>query len=236
MAKYRGYLSLEQIAEGIDLCLENARDLLEDSIVLKKKRRYPRALTCLLVAREELGKVYVLVGMAYTYPEDQRRWLEDWRLFHNHKAKASRVASHGIVGELRKSSDSLVDAYFDAIEVVFSDLQLREASLYADFSEINGWTSPSKIDRQTVEQYHRRAVDALLRCERQKKEGWFSVKALAIRREELADAVRGYPKGGEKKSREESIAELQEFLKRVEPHLKRYKARLTEELGLRFPN
>ena len=230
MAKYRSYLSLKQIAEGIDLCVENARDLLEDAVVLKNASRYPRALTCVLVAREELAKIRVFLAMAKVHPKEQWHWRDLWNAFRDHELKAAHAAMDDVPDKLRDSFHNIFDAFDLAIQVAPMYVVLREASLYADFSQPEGWTSPSKIDRHTVEHYYQAIVNFLHRYDYYKQLGLFSLKALAIMHEELAEAYRYYPRG------KEFTKEQQDFLLSRVPDEKRCLARLIVELGISLPN
>lgn len=131
--KYRGRLSLEQIAEGIAACLQNARALVEDAIVLLRAKRHPRALTCLLAAKQELGKVDVLGAMARIDDQKQEHWADLWKSFHSHVVKGTHAAVQTTPDQLRGSFDSVFAAIPGSFQIASSEEELRQASLYVAF-------------------------------------------------------------------------------------------------------
>ena len=54
---------MEQISEGIYFCIENATNIFGDAYILIKANRFPRALSLLLLAIQEAGKVNILKNM-----------------------------------------------------------------------------------------------------------------------------------------------------------------------------
>ena len=192
--KYRGKLSLEQIAEGIVTCLENARALVEDATTLLKAQRYPRALTCLLVADQELGKVHVLLAMARIYPSKQIHWSDKWKSFRSHEIKAAHAVVNTFPDHARTSPDNLLPMVLDSCVKVPTDEELRQASLYVDFSaKDRDWLSPLKITRGMVDTRLKSTVAILERLEGFANMGLFSVKALRIQHEELSKVASDLP-------------------------------------------
>jgi AbiV family abortive infection protein len=55
-----GYLSPKELKEGIDLCIENIRDILQECNLLLSNGKVARALALLINAIEEIGKINVL--------------------------------------------------------------------------------------------------------------------------------------------------------------------------------
>ena len=226
--KYCGALSLEEIAEGIDACLQNARALVKDASVLLRARRYPRALTCLLVANGELGKVDVIGAMARIHPKKQVLWADIWKSFRNHKSKGAHAAMQTVPDQLRISFASVFPAILGAARIASLGEEHRQASLYVDFSESGRrWTSPLNIDRATVKQHLEFTRKVLERLENCQKLGFFSVQALNIQHEELSAALSSLPPTKDL---------TKDDLELLETHIKRCIIRLIRELGISFPD
>ena len=226
--KYSGRLSLEEIAEGISACLQNARTLIKDATILLWARRYPRALTCLLVAKEELGKVDVLGAMARTQQQDHKRWADIWKSFRHHKAKGAHAAIQTAPDQLRTSFDSIFSALPVAFQIATFGEESRQASLYVDFSESGRrWISPSDIDRAIVKQHLASTRTVLKRLEYYYKAGLFSVQALTIQHEEMSAAISSLSP-----SKNLTYGDL----KALEAPVKQCIIRLIRELGIRYPD
>jgi len=192
--KYRGRLSVEQIAEGITACLQNARALVEDAITLLKAQRAPRALTCLLAADQELGKVHVLLAMARIHPGKQVHWTDKWKSFRSHEIKAAHAVMDTFPNHMRTSPNKILPMALDSFVKAPSDEELRQASLYVDFSvQDGGWLSPLKIGKDMVNKRLKSTVAILERLESFANMGLFSVKALRIQHEELSEVASNLP-------------------------------------------
>lgn len=88
LKKFKGKpLSNDQVTLGMHLCFCNAKELLEDAEILKKNRKYARALSLAMLSLEELAKVPMLAN-TLLYPKNaQRRWKNFWTSFTSHPDK-----------------------------------------------------------------------------------------------------------------------------------------------------
>lgn len=191
MRTYRGKLTVEQIAQGIEVCLDNIEKLVEDAHVLLEANRPPSASFALLCADQELGKVYVLQLMAMCLLKDQAEWRLWWRRFRGHEAKTALANVFDIL-ELDESRFSSV------IEVVEKDWlpsardleSLRQLCLYVDYSATeNRWLSPREISMEVAEPLMRKVMQRLRRVLEARQLGLLSVKALRIQQEELSSVM-----------------------------------------------
>lgn len=57
---YKEKLSIQEASEGIEKAIENANDLLEDSLILFNSGKYPRAIALGIMAVEEIGKTEII--------------------------------------------------------------------------------------------------------------------------------------------------------------------------------
>src|SRR5262245_99472 len=89
LERYRGPLSIPQIAAGIEVTLANARDLYQDGIWLLSGGRVARCTSLLAASLEEIGKVSVLAGMSRIPHSNQGLWSDAWESFRRHEHKST---------------------------------------------------------------------------------------------------------------------------------------------------
>jgi AbiV family abortive infection protein len=82
---YKGKLSPEQIAEGINVANKNAYRLARDAKVLCDAGRYPSAASLAILSIEESGKVSILRKLALARNETEL--AESWREYRSHTKK-----------------------------------------------------------------------------------------------------------------------------------------------------
>jgi len=187
--KYSGCLSLEQISEGIYICLDNAIDLFGDAYILLKANRYPRALNLLLTAIQESGKINILIKMVTIEPKERKRWKDQWRYFRNHKKKDSFGYGTKINSNFH---DSPGEAFWQQLlykkDSAAAKEKVRQFGLYVDYiSDDKKWWSPSEITEDIVKQLMSEVIEILYVLYRKKEMGLFSVNALKVYREEFID-------------------------------------------------
>lgn len=182
-----GNLTIAEIAEGIVACLRNARALLEDATLLVSARRLARGLMCAQAAQQELGKIHLLRLMVHIRPDDRQRWKLAWKKFRQHQTKTAHALADTVDDEARQSIYSLHTALlqFDRLPPALE--QMRQASLYVDFSTPQRrWISPSETTASEVEWLLERVAQALQRLENLEQFGFMSERALQIMHEEYA--------------------------------------------------
>ena len=102
--RQHGPLTIEEISKGLGACVDNINALVLDAEALLQADRPARALTCLLVAGQEMGKVQFLQAMLTFESDDLDRWKEIWKAFYNHRSKAAG----GLLGLLGPTTPSSV--------------------------------------------------------------------------------------------------------------------------------
>lgn len=231
--KYREKLSLAQIAEGIAACLQNGHALVEDATILLKAKRYSRALTCLLAADQELGKIHVLLSMARIHPSKQIHWADKWKSFRSHEIKAAHAIMDTFPNHMRTSPEDILPMALDSYVKAPMDEELRQACLYVDYSpKDGGWLSPFKITRDTVDKRLKSTVTTLERLQGLADMGFFGVKALRIQHEELSEIASDLPP-----YKDLTPEHVHSLLPRLILHLKRcYKRILREALTSEPPD
>jgi AbiV family abortive infection protein len=92
--QYRGQLSAQWIADGINVATRNAKRLLDDATVLFEAKRFPSACALAILSIEESGKPAFLRALAGVTDEQELKSI--WKRYRDHQAK--NVA--WIVGEI----------------------------------------------------------------------------------------------------------------------------------------
>jgi AbiV family abortive infection protein len=75
LAQYFGALGPKQVAEGMNLALQNARRLLQDAQTLFENGRYPSAAALAILSIEEAGKLAVLRELSLARNQQELRIL-----------------------------------------------------------------------------------------------------------------------------------------------------------------
>lgn len=74
----KGPLTLEEISAGMEAAFANAASLLEEALLLQTHGYCARALSSVLTAEQELGKIEVLRSMAKIHPSRSDHWQQKW--------------------------------------------------------------------------------------------------------------------------------------------------------------
>lgn len=191
MRTYRGKLTTEQIAKGIEECLENTERLIEDAHALLKANRPSTASFALLCADQELGKVYVLQLMAIDLPKEQAGWQLWWKRFRGHEVKVTYANIFGIPELAEPSFSSIIEVIREDWLPSAGDLEsLRQLCLYVDYSATEErWLSPREISMQVAEDLMQKVVQRVQRALEAKQLGLLSVEALGIQHDELSNVL-----------------------------------------------
>lgn len=181
--RFSGPLTLDEISVGISACIGNIKALTEDADILLSVDRTARALTCLLVADQENGKVSVLYWMPAIDTSDKKQWQVQWKRFRSHQSKAA-AASIGAVQPYLADSEIGQFALYANLHGGPAAEEERQRTLYVDFEERNrGWSSSQNTPVDFVIHFRELVRMGLHRRLVEQKRGLYSVKALEIRRE-----------------------------------------------------
>jgi AbiV family abortive infection protein len=151
LAQYAGTLTLEQIAEGMNLAMRNARSLYEDAKTLFDAERYPTALSLAILSIEEAGKAPILRRMTTETSSDQVKAL--WREYRSHTKKnvAWTLLQHVNWGGATKLED-LHPIYDETSDHPFLLDQLKQLGFYTDCLGRAHWAVPADvIEKELVE-------------------------------------------------------------------------------------
>ena len=156
MDEWRRLIGPTAYARGVSACLENARALIEDSLVLLESGRTARAVALAILALEEGDKIKRVFRIAFlTNPVAIKR---EWAKFRDHKPKLSSSLSlltHGgfsIVSDkvARKKTLPLGGEWIADLPRLTE--RLKERCIYVTRLQDGTWTVPSKVvSRLTAE-------------------------------------------------------------------------------------
>jgi AbiV family abortive infection protein len=187
MERFQGHLSVAQIAEGIGMCLRNAQELYQDATVLSASARWARALSLLVAAMEEIGKISVLCAMARIPKKNQKLWPEVWAQFRSHEEKSSWAFVHTYSDEARAEPNRLLLAAAHQRALAGLCERIRQFGLYVDFHVVEKrWLSPTEVTQGDVAEWSQRVEICLSRCEVIRSLGLYSPRALEIQAEVYA--------------------------------------------------
>ena len=134
-------------ARGVTVCLENARSLLDDALVLLEAKRRARATALAILALEEGDKVRRLLLLCMGPGEAKREW-EAFRLHGPRLSASLSILTHGDYSFLPRSWASIRPKRRGSGWI--GDLphiagMLRERCFYADLLRDGTWSVPSRM-------------------------------------------------------------------------------------------
>jgi AbiV family abortive infection protein len=188
LERYKGYLSISQIAEGIRATLTNARGLFDDAMAMLSSKRPARSMALLIATMEEVGKVSILASMSRIPSNNQKLWTDAWESFRSHQYKSTWSFVSTYPDDARAYPALLVTAVCQQLTLAEICERLRQYALYVDFHAIEKrWLSPQDVSDADVAQWRARAEVALGRAEACAATGLFSERALEIQQEIYSD-------------------------------------------------
>lgn len=143
ISQYKGRLTAEQIASGMNLAMENARRLAEDAQILLERGRHASAASLAVLAIEESGKTSVLRALALARDDQELR--DTWKDYRTHTAKNSSWILADLVRKGARTLDELapiVDTSSDHPEVLDT---VKQLGFYTDCVGGGRWSSPSEV-------------------------------------------------------------------------------------------
>ncbi|HWI54754.1 MAG TPA: AbiV family abortive infection protein [Desulfobacteria bacterium] len=147
LSAYKGPLTAEQVAQGINAANQNARRLLEDASILLEHKSFSTAASLAALSIEEAGKAPILRRLALA--QSNRELKQCWRDYRSHTQKnmawiIPSIASHGAL-----HLDDLRPAFDPSSEHPNLLNQLKQAGFYTDCFGNCTWSIPyEEIDEQ----------------------------------------------------------------------------------------
>jgi AbiV family abortive infection protein len=144
--QYRGRLTPDLIAAGMNAAAANSKRLLDDAEALFSAGRYPSACSLAILSIEEAGKLSLLRALATAPSEKDIR--DAWRNYRDHQTKnASWIIQDLVIKGARTLNDlaSIFDADSDHPAVLDT---IKQLGFYTDCYGNSHWSEPHEaIDK-----------------------------------------------------------------------------------------
>jgi len=149
---------LDKVDEGIELCLDNAFQYLEEAELLLQKGNSNHALGLLVLAAEEAGKAKMLLTKRKIAKERKFNYVnfEPSEGFYDHEIKirqiALDVAKDETIAYLKGSKQKLPASDY-VVTLIDAGTRLREATFYIDFDTKSKdwvWLTKANVDDQKL--------------------------------------------------------------------------------------
>ena len=149
LKRYKGALSPQQIAEGINVANKNAYRLVRDAEYLCDVDRYPSAASLAILSIEESGKVSILRQLALA--RDEKEIAECWKDYRSHAKKNV----HWRLLELFKKGARRLEDFRPLFDETSNHPyildQLKQIGFYTDCLGKANWITPENyIDESTA--------------------------------------------------------------------------------------
>ena len=140
---YRGPLSPEAIAEGINAAYRNALRLANDATLLLEAGRHPSAASLAALSIEESGKVSILRGLAVGKTTDEIK--ASWQQYRDHRAKNGMWTMPQMVADgarLLHQFQEVVERNGEHTALLNS---VKQLGLYTDCCGNAHWSEPQEV-------------------------------------------------------------------------------------------
>lgn len=145
---FKGAITPEEAARGMDVAFRNARSLIDDAQALLAAGRWPRAVALAIVAVEEAAKPGVLRGLLLAGTDEVRR--REWRAYRTHTEKNAMTRFMAYVLTFMKKSKRV--PLIEDMRPFFSDKDsrrdielLKQFAMYTDCVDDVRWTMPDEL-------------------------------------------------------------------------------------------
>lgn len=186
------------ITDGIRELHKNAKNLLDDVVVLSEHERFTSSDFLLFTAAEELAKIYILIDMLRLDFRKKARLKRLCKAFYSHLLKSVyfKIISFPLpirdMKRLQEIAEVEKQEYWPEYDyesgepdMINLELLRRETSLYVDFDEYAGfWISPSPgISKANIKSgdstgYHEETRAIFKRIDKALNEGCFDTDCL----------------------------------------------------------
>jgi AbiV family abortive infection protein len=141
--QYKGTLTADQIAAGMNAADRNAKRLLADAKVLLDAGRFPSAAALAILSIEESGKDSILRGLVLAGSGEELK--QQWREYRSHTKKnvawiLPRLAARGA-----RSLDDLRPIFDEQSDHPYVLDQVKQISFYTDCLGKAHWSIPDKV-------------------------------------------------------------------------------------------
>ena len=111
---YKGKLTPQQIADGMNAALENAKRLVEDAKTLLNAGRFPTAASLAILSIEESGKLPILRSLALARNDGEIK--ETWKEYRSHTKKNAMWLLPQLVAQGARKLDDMRQLFDESSE------------------------------------------------------------------------------------------------------------------------
>lgn len=161
MKEHLSVLSFDKLEKAYIMVYENAKELLEESNLLFKNKKYARSYSLAQIAHEELAKLPIIYKEATKSLDGEKHdWNDFYKRLRSHESKNKQnYAAYQIFAILSKEkhidlNDEEKKTYLKVIN------QLKNVSLYADIKN-NEFTKPSNEIDESLAKVHIELVEQM---------------------------------------------------------------------------
>ncbi len=140
---YKSRLNPQQIADGMNVALENARRLVADAKLLFNAGRFPTAASLAVLSIEESGKLSVLRSLALA--RDDTEIKEAWRDYRSHTRKNVMWLLPQLVAQGARKLDDMRLLFDESCEHPYLLEQIKQVGFYTDCLGQAHWSKPTHI-------------------------------------------------------------------------------------------
>lgn len=147
LAPYRGPLTIEQVATGMNAATANARRLAQDARLLLDNKRWPTAASVAALSIEESGKVVILRRFLTANADDIKRL---WKEYRTHtKKNINWILPELVAKGARRLEDfkPIVDSASDHPDILDATKQI---GFYTDCLGKTNWSRPTDVVDETL--------------------------------------------------------------------------------------
>ena len=133
----------KEIPEGIRLCFENCKRLLDDSDFLSENRRISSAIVNLILAQEEFAKTIILLGHYKSGSGISKNQSGD--IFSSHELKLKKFIRF-FQSAVIKSDENFMEKF---AQFWFANQNLKENHMYVNWTKA-GWKAPKPEKKDQI--------------------------------------------------------------------------------------
>lgn len=148
LSPFRGPLTANEVAEGINAAIRNAKRLAADAKILLDAKRYPSAASMAALSVEESEKISTLRAMCLSRSKSEL--MGAWKDYRSHHPKNTAWILAELVSRGARHLSEFKDATNTTGETVEVLDMLKQLGFYTDSYRKGFWTEPSAMIDATV--------------------------------------------------------------------------------------
>lgn len=145
---YKGTLTPQQIADGINAANKNANRLASDAKILLDAGRYPSATSLAILSIEESGKASILRALSLS--RDEKEVVECWRDYRSHSKKNISWILPELVAKGARRLEDLRPIFDEASDHPYLLDQLKQIGFYTDCLGQAHWSIPEDVIEESL--------------------------------------------------------------------------------------